>query len=57
MDHEQCVIVNDPEGRKSKFFCETHQEECVEEISPSPRDPQRRAATCPISGDLGGYTG
>ena len=57
MVHERCVIVNNPNGTNSKFFCETHQQECAEKPSPSQRDQQRRVAMCPISGDLGGYTG
>jgi len=56
MVHEQCIIVNNPSGTNSKFFCETHQEECIERASPSESDPARRVATCPISGEIGGYT-
>lgn len=57
MVNEQCVVVIKSSGKNSKFFCETHQLECVEISSPSEGKLAQRVATCPISGQVAGYTG
>ncbi len=55
MNVQLCEFVCHPEGKRSRFFCESHSLECVEELSPSSEDPTRRVAHCPVSGDLAGY--
>jgi len=57
MANEQCEFKNNPSGERSRFYCATHNIECVEASSPTESVPIRRSAICPVSGELAGYTG
>lgn len=57
MVFEHCEFQYNPEGQQSHYFCTTHQIECIEENASTDTNTNRRAAKCPISGELGGYVG
>jgi len=55
MTFEACKFASRRTKLTWGFYCETHNLECHEAVSPYPDDPTRRVARCLVSGDLAGY--